>query len=38
MTDKDPTVFVSHILECIEKVEEYTENKSKQDFLDSTQL
>ena len=38
MNNKDPVVFVSHILECIEKVEEYTTGKSRQDFLDSTQL
>lgn len=35
---KDPQVFIGHVLECIEKIEEYTKGKSKQDFLNSTQL
>lgn len=38
MTKKDPAIFVSHILECIEKIEEYLKGKSKEGFLSSTQL
>ena len=38
MNRKDPSVFVSHIIECIQKIEEYLQDKSKQDFLNSTQL
>lgn len=38
MNKKDPSVFVSHILECIEKIEEYLADKTKKDFLNSTQL
>lgn len=30
---KDPTVFLKHILECIELVEQYTKNFSKEKFL-----
>ena len=35
---KDAKTFVEHILECIELIEKYTRNKTKQDFLDSIQL
>jgi len=38
MNEKDPAVFASHILECIEKIEEYTEKISKDEFKSSTQL
>lgn len=38
MNNKDPTVFAAHILECIEKVQEYTEDITKKDFKNSTQL
>lgn len=30
---KDPTVFLKHITECIELIESYTRNLSKDDFL-----
>lgn len=29
---KDPTVFLKHILECINLIEEYSKNLSKKDF------
>jgi len=35
---KDAQVFIKHILECIELIEEYTKGKSKADFLASKQL
>lgn len=38
MSQKDPTVFISHILDCIEKVEEYLKGRSKEDFLNCSQL
>ena len=38
MNEKDPAVFASHILECIDKIEEYTEEISKDEFKSSTQL
>ena len=38
MNDKDPAVFAAHILECIEKVEEYAENATKEDYKNSSQL
>ena len=38
MSKKEPAVFLSHILECIDKIEEYLKGKSKEDFLNSTQL
>ena len=38
MSQKDPTVFISHILDCIEKVEQYLKGRSKEDFLNSSQL
>ena len=38
MNEKDPSVFAAHILECIEKIEEYTEEISKDEFKSSTQL
>ena len=30
--------FIEHILECVELIEEYTENKTEDDFFDSIQL
>lgn len=33
---KDARVFLLDILECIEKIEEYTKNVSKDEFLDET--
>ncbi len=35
---KDPTTYIKHILECISLIEEYTEDKTIDDFLESTQL
>jgi uncharacterized protein with HEPN domain len=35
---KEPGIFLDHILECIELIEEYSKGKTKEDFLDSTQL
>lgn len=35
---KDAAAFLEHILECIELIEEYTENKTEDDFLDSIQF
>ncbi|MEM3626429.1 MAG: HepT-like ribonuclease domain-containing protein [Candidatus Bathyarchaeia archaeon] len=35
---KDPKIFIQHILESIEKIEEYTKNINKQEFLKSTQI
>ena len=35
---KDPKIFIEHILECIEKIEEYTRGISKERFLSSTQI
>ncbi len=36
--NKSPRVFIEHILECIELIENYTANKSIQDFMESVQL
>jgi uncharacterized protein with HEPN domain len=38
VNEKDPKVFISHILDCIQKIKEYLEGKSKEDFMNSTQL
>jgi uncharacterized protein with HEPN domain len=35
---KDPKIFILHILECIDLINEYTRKKSKAEFLKSTQL
>ena len=35
---KDASVFLKHILESIERIEEFTKGVSKKDFLDSVQL
>lgn len=35
---KDARTFIEHILECIELVEIYTDNKTEDDFFDSIQL
>lgn len=35
---KDPVIFLEHILECIEFIEDYTKNVSKEEFLKSTQI
>jgi|SRR3989344_6941804 len=34
---KDPKIFLEHILECIEFIEEYVRDFSKEEFLKSTQ-
>jgi uncharacterized protein with HEPN domain len=31
--EKDPKIFLAHILESIEKIEEYKKSKSKEEFL-----
>ncbi len=35
---KDAETFIEHILECVELIEKYTENKTEDDFFDSIQL
>ena len=35
---KDPTVFLKHILECINLIEEYSKNLSQEDFKRNTEL
>jgi len=35
---KNPRVFIEHILECVELIEDYMEGKTKDDFLHSVQL
>ena len=35
---KDVGIFIEHILECIRLIEEYTENKTEEDFFASIQL
>ncbi|MGC1121518.1 MAG: DUF86 domain-containing protein [Candidatus Methanofastidiosia archaeon] len=35
---KDAATFLEHILECIELIEEYTKNKTDDDFFDSIQF
>lgn len=35
---KDAGIFISHILESIEKIEEFTKSVSKEDFLKSVQI
>ena len=35
---KDAKTFIEHILECIKLIEEYTENKTEEDFFGSVQL
>lgn len=35
---KDPKVFLRHILESIEQIEQYSAGKSKEEFLASTQI
>ncbi len=36
--DKDPYIFIKHILESIRYIESFVKNKSKSDFLKSVQL
>ncbi len=35
---KEPEVFIEHILESIELIENYTANKTISDFIESVQL
>lgn len=35
---KDYRILIIHILECIDKVEEYTKDITKEKFLDATQI
>jgi len=35
---KDPRIFIEHILECIELIEDYTRGVTKEDFIKSRQL
>ncbi len=35
---KDPLVFIGHMLECIDLIQQYTKNKTEDDFLDSSLL
>jgi len=35
---KDVEIFTEHILECIERIEEYTEGVTKDDFFNSTEI
>jgi|SRR3989338_1736409 len=35
---KETKIFLKHIIECIELIEEYTKNKTKEEFINSAQL
>ncbi len=35
---RDPIIFVAHILECIDLIEEYTREITKEEFLKSRQI
>lgn len=35
---KDPKMFLQHMVDSIELIEEYTMNKDEEDFLDDRQL
>lgn len=35
---KDPTVFLKHVLECINLIEKYSKNLSKEDFKSNIEL
>ncbi|MDY0385814.1 MAG: DUF86 domain-containing protein [Methanolobus sp.] len=35
---KDPEVFLMHIMDSIEKIEDFTNDKTKEDFLEDIQL
>ncbi len=35
---KDPAVFLKHILECINLIEEYSKNLTQEDFKNNTKL
>lgn len=36
--NKDPKILIEHILECIERIEQYTERTTKDKFFGSVQL
>ena len=36
--NKDPKVFIEHILESIDRIEEYTKHITKSEFLNSKQI
>ena len=36
--NKDPKIFIEHILECIERIEEYTKEITKEEFFDAVQI
>jgi len=36
--NKDPKIFIEHILECIERIEEYTKEITKEEFFDTVQI
>jgi uncharacterized protein with HEPN domain len=35
---KNAEIFIEHILECIERIEEYTEGVTKEEFFNSIQI
>jgi len=35
---KDPKIFIEHILECIERIEEYIKGLTKEKFLSTTSI
>jgi uncharacterized protein with HEPN domain len=35
---KDPSVFIKHIIDSIEKIEDFINNRTKEDFLEDVQL
>lgn len=35
---KDPAIFINHILECIERIQDYTAGVSQDKFLSSPQI
>lgn len=38
MDNHDPLIFIAHILESIALIEKYTQDKAKEDFLNSIEL
>lgn len=38
MSKKDPGKFIAHVLECIELIEQYSQNKTQKEFVKSVQL
>jgi uncharacterized protein with HEPN domain len=35
---KDPKIFIKHIIDSIEKIEDFTSDKTREDFLEDVQL